>query len=102
MNGKGFGLSFMLYTVHIDSFKSFQTNLHGFETLADCFGVCLTSVEIQNCLLSVGESSRDIADITPELQGQIQELEQPSFPLLSLGMGLIPHLRKAGHSLLNC
>lgn len=73
-------------------FYSFQTNLHGFKALADCFGICPTCVQIQNCLLSIIESSRDIADITPELHGEIQEFEQPAFPLLGLSMCLIPQL----------
>ncbi len=85
-----------------ESVKSFQTNLHGFKALADCFRVCPTSIQIQNCLLSIIESSRDIADITPELQGQIQESEQPAFPFLGLSMRLIPQLGQAGHSLLDC
>lgn len=85
-----------------DSSKSFQTNLHGLKALADRFGVCATSIEVQNCLLSISESDRDIADITPELQGQIQEFEQPAFPLLGLSMRLITHLGQAGHSLLDC
>lgn len=89
---------FLIYIL----FKRLQTNLHGFEALADCFGVSPTSVEIQHCLLSIIEGSRDVAEITPELQGKIQEVEQPAFPLLGLSVCLVPQLGQAGHLLLDC